>query len=253
MPNEARYALLYSDYESAPILRLPFEKFSIITVGLPLFAFIFCIIYSVIFHFETATYTHCQVFNVLPSISAAIGNFSPQRQVWQMAIVLHAVPRFSIAFVYLQHHQNVLYQNDQWMGAVACVLNVVENISLIILSFWTSSQHYPVHEKAFITFILMSEFYMILIYILQRRCKKRHKESLKWKKRLLITNISSILVATYCFLRHNSYCEPYVYSGFALAEYTVVLTNMAFHMTAYLDFKNKDLVVYKYGVALTER
>lgn len=99
----------------------------------------------------------------------------------------------------------------------------------------------------------MSELYMILTYFLQKRSKKHHQESLKWKKRFLVTNISCILVATYCFLRHNSYCEPYVYSGFAAAEYTVVLTNMAFHMTAYLDFKFKDLIIYKYGMSITER
>lgn len=141
MTSKARYALLYHDYETT-VLRLPFEKFSLITVALPLFAFFFCIVYSVIFHFERATYTHCEVFNLLPSISAAIGNFTPQRHVWQLAILLHAIPRFSIAFVYLQHHQNVLYQHDQWMGVVACLLNVIENIALIILSFWTSTHYY---------------------------------------------------------------------------------------------------------------
>lgn len=142
MSNEARYALLYSEYELSPYVRLPFEKFSILTVCLPLFAFLFCIVYSVLFHFENATYTHCHVFNVLPSISAAIGNFTPQRQVWQSAIILQAVPRFSIAAMYWQHHNAVLYPAHQWLGAVACLFNVVENGALIILSFWTSSRHY---------------------------------------------------------------------------------------------------------------
>lgn len=142
MPSEARYALLYNDYENSPCFRVPFGTFSWAVVCLPLCAFMFCIIYSVLFHFTSATYTHCQVFNVLPSISAAIGNFSPQREVWQLAILLHAFPRFYLALMYLQLHQRQLYPKDAYLGNFACVLNIIENLSLIILSLFTSSRHY---------------------------------------------------------------------------------------------------------------
>ncbi|KAL3266964.1 hypothetical protein HHI36_011113 [Cryptolaemus montrouzieri] len=253
MPVEARYALLYSDYEVTPCLRIPFEKFAFLILTLPLCAFIFCIIYSVLFHFESATSTHCHVYNVLPSISAAIGNFSPQREVWQTAIMLQSVPRFYIAVIYLQFHHAMAYPRDAWMGNFAFLLNVTENISLIILSFWTSSRHYTVHEKAFITFILMSEFHMLLTCIMQSRFKRHNRRSLKWKRRLFLTNVSCIILGAYCYMRHNSLCEPYMYSLFAFAEYVVVLTNMAFHTTAYFDFENKDFVLYKYGAAITER
>lgn len=253
MPKIPKYALLYTDHHLSTFFRIQFEKFAILIVTLPLLAFLFCISYSVLFHFESATFTHCHVYNFLPSISAAIGNYSPQREVWQTAILLHAFPRFYIAYIYMHYHQNMLLSHESWMANLAFFFNVIENIALLVLSFWTSSRHYPVHEKAFITFILMSELYMILVCIIHSRFKKRHKKSLKWKVRLFSTNISCILLATYCFMRHNSLCEPYVYSIFALAEYIVVLTNMGFHTTAYFEFENKDFVIYKYGFALTER
>lgn len=142
MSAEARYALLYNDYEISPCLRVPFATFSWATLCVPLFAFLFCIAYSVLFHFESATFTHCHVYNVLPSISAAIGSFSPQREVWQVAILLQALPRLSVVAMYLQFHQKKLHAGDIYLANCACFLNVIEIIALMILTFFTSSAYY---------------------------------------------------------------------------------------------------------------
>lgn len=142
MSGQARYGLLYTEYGTSPHWRLSFPKLAVYILCCPLFSFLFCIAYSVLFNFESATFTHCQVYNFLPSISAAIGNFSPQREVWQIAITLQAVPRLCVAYLYLKQHSNLLYNGDLWLSYIAFILNIIENLSLIVLSYFTSSKHY---------------------------------------------------------------------------------------------------------------
>ncbi|XP_056631096.1 post-GPI attachment to proteins factor 2-like isoform X2 [Diorhabda sublineata] len=209
MSKQPHYGLLYSEYEYSSYLRIPFEKFSFIVVSFPLLALIFCIFYSVIFNFESATYTHCEVYNLLPSISAAIGSFSPQREIWQGAVTLQAIPRFFIAFQYLHLHFSVLHSQYFWIARIAFFLNIFENVALVVLSFFVSSQNYVVHKNAFIMFIIGSEVYMALTCLLQSCFKKQYPLSLKWKKRCLITNSICLIAAVYFFMRHNSFCEPY--------------------------------------------
>lgn len=57
--------------EKGPLFIISFGRFSLITVTLPLFSFIFCVAYSLIFFFEQSTSTHCHVWNYLPSISVS--------------------------------------------------------------------------------------------------------------------------------------------------------------------------------------
>lgn len=142
MSSEARYKILYEEYESSNNIKISFAKCSWGTVFLPLTAFIFCVVYSILFNFERATFTHCNVFNFLPSISAAIGSYSPQKEVWQIAIYLHFIPRFLISLVYYQYNKDILTPETIVFRVLAFILNVTENLALVTLSYWTSSSNY---------------------------------------------------------------------------------------------------------------
>lgn len=83
-----------------------------------------------------------QVDNFLPSISAAIGNYRTQRFVWGTAIAIHAFPRFIFASFYRQYYRDVVNEKTQRLATLACILNVLENIALIGLTFITSASNY---------------------------------------------------------------------------------------------------------------
>lgn len=256
MINTGGYLPLNYRQSKGFVIRIPFEKLAWSTCLLPLSSFVFCVVWSLLYNFEDSTFTHCKVPNFLPSISAAIGNYRTQRFVWGAAIAIHAGPRFLFTSMYRRYYKDILSNKAQLWASIACILNIVENVALIGLTFIPSAYNYAIHEKCFMTFMLTSELYMVMTCILLSRFRAQpatnvESKSLRLKYQLLAINMVSFALAGYFFIRHNLYCEPGVYSLFALCEYVVVLTNMAFHMTASWDFHGRLITVDQYGIDIS--
>lgn len=83
-----------------------------------------------------------QVYNFLPSVSAAIGHYRPQSDVWKTAIALQAIVRTLIFKMYYQYYRDHVYKWAQYLANITLVMYAVENTSLVTLSFWTSDESY---------------------------------------------------------------------------------------------------------------
>ncbi|XP_030649656.1 acyltransferase PGAP2 [Chanos chanos] len=232
-----------------PLIRVPFTHFAVGTVCLPLIGLLTCIGVSLFSHYNEATYTHCQVRNYLPSISAAI-SLTPERYIWRFCIGLHSAPRFLVAAAYFSYYRRRFAKQlvELLVSVLTLLTSLSENIGLLLLTYVSSTETYKIHKYGFIAFIASSLLHMLcacrLWYIIKRHSlSPEEMTSYRYKLRLFLFNISSCAVAGYFFRRHNKYCEPGIYTLFALCEYLVVLSNMAFHMTAYWDFGSKDVMV----------
>jgi len=68
---------------------------------------------------------------------------------------------------------------------------------------------------------------------------QQERASLSYKTTLVKVSFTSAVLASYFYWRHNEYCEPYVYSMFAVCEYIIVVSNMIYHGLAALDFHDE--------------
>lgn len=211
-------------YENCePLYKISLKKFAIITTSFPLASFLFCVFWSIIFQFKETTATHCNVINILPSLSAATGAYSPQKHVWVHSIAIHTIPRVIVFYMYYKRHKSLYI----------LILNVLEVFCLLGLAVFGSRTHYVIHARCFTLFLITASIYMFIGGYSSRflwcRRTRRTKQIMAW------TNLLLTCLAGYFFVRHASHCEPYVYTLFALSEYLIVLNNIYFHFLAYYD------------------
>jgi len=121
---------------------LRFRTVAVLTVMLPLSGFVICVLWSLYYNFRSSTATHCGVQNYLPSVSAAIGDYTPQKYIWRIAIAVHTVPRIRIAFVYLVYFTSILVKQTGKLIRLNCALNLIEVFSLFGLTFVSSTENY---------------------------------------------------------------------------------------------------------------
>jgi len=115
---------------------------------------------------------------------------------------------------------------------------------LLTLSLVSSSDIFILHAAAFSIFILTSLISMTLVTYYIKDVRNR-----EFKRNIVTISWCCVFLAAYFYNRHNEYCEPFIYSGFAVCEYLVVGCNMAWHGRVVSQFTGyrltKDRTIHK--------
>ncbi|GMT18974.1 hypothetical protein PFISCL1PPCAC_10271, partial [Pristionchus fissidentatus] len=212
---------------------IPSHFLTLFVSFLPTIALFLSVAISLYTDFAEATKTHCHVFNVLPSISTAISN-PWTKPIWKTLIYLHSPPRFLAYLIYRR------WFLSSRLSFFCCLFYLIELLSLLSLTHFDSTSAHFYHVVSFTTFGVFSVLHMIVHTSIVSNLTTRR--SIQLKRRSLL---SSLLCLSFCFLlflRHNSHCEPLVFSVFAAFEYLFVLSNIYFHSTFRFDFPRYSLV-----------
>jgi hypothetical protein len=131
---------------------------------------------------------------------------------------------------------------------------VAEQLCLIFLSNVSSAENLILHQCSFIGFAICSTLHMVLMCTLYSRvigsraaasipADPAFAFSYTWKYRSMIANLGFIACAGVFYVRHQQYCEPNIYSWFAICEYLFVLTNILFHCSILIEGRHWRLKI----------
>lgn len=119
----------------------------------------------------------------------------------------------------------------------------------------TQMNFLAVHEKIFITFMVCSLLHMLaslhLAGYIYPKCPvtgestapDHVRQSVTYKRVLFWMSIACTIGMVVFFARHRWYCYNMAFSWFALCEYVIACSNLAFHCTTIWDFPGVQLIV----------
>ncbi|GAA5867656.1 hypothetical protein JCM3774_001547, partial [Rhodotorula dairenensis] len=168
-----------------------------------------------------------------PSVSATVGDWFPERNVFQLLIALTSGPRFLLVLVtYVAHRQ--LRPASRLPGTLA-VVGVLRALTCGGWVFVTSTDHGDVHDVCMVSYIVLNLPYMILQTILTPKAGPSARA--KFLRRTLGSSFFSALIPlVYYYLQHKQHRVPGAYSIYALVEWSLIILDVAFDSVAILDF-----------------
>eukprot|EP01112_Ceratiomyxa_fruticulosa_P004888 TRINITY_DN15451_c0_g1_i1.p1 TRINITY_DN15451_c0_g1~~TRINITY_DN15451_c0_g1_i1.p1 ORF type:complete len:261 (-),score=27.06 TRINITY_DN15451_c0_g1_i1:74-796(-) len=205
------------------------------------------------YHYTAVIRNHCKgPGEFWPTISATIGDWVPERNIFHYFMALTSGPRLIMVMLNYQ-----LFKEEQngpakeakatWkLNIISAVLDIIRIFSAGGWIYITSSDFLRFHEVSFILYVLSSFIYMgthcTLFYqvrISQHRRGGRpvnapspsDQKSLRWKLIFFALHVILFFSSLHFFFEHILHCVPAAYSYYALFEWVLAFCNVAFDAT----------------------
>jgi len=242
------HPIFESDFDCLTAMEISVTRLLRICAFFPSTAFILCLFLALWTDWDRSVDTICQrdhhnhhPVNFLPSISMLISSKQPMLFIWRSFIGLHLSPRLLLGLHFWQRHRQVLAPyNLDFKVRLMYIFYYCDIIGLIILTYVQSNEWFIAHAIGFGLFLVGSSIFMLLNLSLNARLNRPEIVTLK---RICFANLASLVICMFCYYQHNTYCQDYVYTLFALFEYSVVYTNIAYHYKSGNIFGSSILII----------
>ncbi|KAF5359583.1 hypothetical protein D9756_003165 [Leucocoprinus leucothites] len=171
-----------------------------------------------------------------PSVSATIGDWYPERNIFQISIALTSGPRF--ALVYLQYHLQSRRFKASILPVFLFVTGLIRTLSCGGWVYITSTDDHDVHDVLMILYIVCNLPWMVGgVLSSQGRSVRRRRT---W---VAAAFFLSIVPLVYFFIQHKVYRIPGAYTQYAFFEWGLICFDVLFDSIAEQEFAEADLKI----------
>ena len=185
--------------------------------------FLFCLLFSYIYHFEIVTKTHCRQPEFFPTISASIGDMFPEKSFFRYAMALTSGPRMlTLAIICYLLREDLVTSglgSSAWnsMNTAAMWVDVARVFTAGIWIYVGSGENHDIHDVGFVSYVFFTMVHQIIHLALFYRLKLRgrphpHPEdqsSFRWKLFFTVGHTFWFLASMYYFVEHRFYCAHF--------------------------------------------
>ncbi|KIP11062.1 hypothetical protein PHLGIDRAFT_21941 [Phlebiopsis gigantea 11061_1 CR5-6] len=169
-----------------------------------------------------------------PSVSATIGDWYPERNIFQILIALNSGPRFAILLLqyYLQRTASSALPN------LLLGVGIVRTLSCGGWVFITSSDDHDWHDILMITYIVCNLPWMY-------GSISATKDATIRERRKLVANMFffAIVPMVYFFIQHKVYRIPGAYTRYSFFEWSLIVLDIFYDSITRYEFEAADLQI----------
>ncbi|ETW82916.1 hypothetical protein HETIRDRAFT_458538 [Heterobasidion irregulare TC 32-1] len=178
-----------------------------------------------------------------PSVSATIGDWYPERNIFQILIALNSGPRFIVLLLTYLHTHSKFPSSS--LPSLLLVTGVVRTLSCGGWVYITSSDDHDAHDVLMIIYIVCNIPWM---WANARLAVGRARRRRIW---IASSFWLSLIPMVYFFIQHKVHHVPGAYTRYSLFEWSLILFDVLYDATAELEFRDSGLKI-SIGAAPTD-
>lgn len=168
-----------------------------------------------------------------PSVSATIGDWYPERNLFQILIALTSGPRFALVFI-----QYYLHRSAGSLATIVLIFGIIRTLSCGGWVYITSNDDHDIHDIMMIIYMVCNIPWMVGGILSTPTSTVRRKRI--W---IAMTFFATLIPLVYFFIQHKVHRIPGAYTRYAFFEWGLIFFDVLYDSVAEQEFRESGIQI----------